>query len=389
MKTNMKVLFISNLYPNSKEPNKAAFNRQKVEALSKYCQIVVVAPIFWFPLKSLRAIQREEEISGIKIFHPRVFYIPKFFRFLYGWFYYLSIKPFIDGLIKEYSFDAIFASWLYPDAWAAVKLAKIYNKPVISEALGTDINVYTKYFLRRILIRQTLKGSDYIIAPSQALREKIVKLGITQDKVKLVYVGVNHQLFFPQDKDYSRDKLGLIREGKIVLFIGNLVKIKGIDYLVKALALANNENWQLLIIGQGPLDKVIRKIIKQYGLDKRVSLLGQVSHNQIPLWLNAADLLCLPSLNEGLPNVILEAMAVGKPVIASNVGGVKEIIDDNSGVLVPPGDSHRLALEIEKVIYKFWDSEYIRSRVIKFSWENNARELLTILMLCDNRSAVG
>lgn len=382
----MKVLFFSNLYPNSQEPTRAPFNKQKLAHLKKFCEIVVVAPIAWFPGKSLfvkQDIPFEEIIDGLKVYHPRVFYTPKILRSCYGIFYYLSVCAFIKNLSSKFNFDAIYSSWVYPDGFAAMKLSKEFKKPFICEALGSDINLHARSYLRRLLIARTLQAACKVVVASNDLKEKIVKLGVTPEKVLVIYIGVNHLLFQPMEKGSARKKLGLQDKEKIILFVGNLVKVKGIDLLLEAVKLLKFPDWKLYIVGKGELENSLRKTIKSSGLENKVTMVGACQHQDISSWMNAADLLCLPSLMEGLPNVILESFACGLPVVASRVGGIPEVInDENTGILIPPEDVQSLAKALENALAKNWDRDYIVKSVSGFFWENNACQLFEALKSC-------
>ena len=381
----MKVLFLSNLYPNSQDLGRATFNRQKIARLKNSCEVVVVAPIQWFPFKwvfdkKISKIPAEEIIDGLTIYHPRIFYIPKLFRLSYGWLYYLSIRSFIKKLDNQYNFDVIYASWVYPDGFAAMKSAGLLDKPFIVEALGSDINIYSKTFFRRRIISRVLSCVDKIVAVSEDLKKEIVKLGVLEEKIEVIYSGIDHSLFSPLEKEQAREALGLTYKGKIIVCIGNLVKIKGVQFLLEALTKLKLLDYKLFIVGKGRLEKYLRQRIESLGLQERVEMIGAIPHEKVPLWMNACDLLCLPSLSEGVPNVILEAFACGIPVVANKVGGVPEVIsDERAGLMTVAANPKELAISVDDALRKTWDRGYIRSQALRFSWENNSRELFNLL----------
>ena len=148
----MRVLVITNLFPNKFEPERATYNRQQISMLSKLCHLKVVAPVSWFPLKRFfekntvsSQIPKKETIDGIETFHPRYFTIPKVGRSLYGFLFFLSVLIPVLRIYNTFKFDIIFATWAYPDSFAAVLLSKLLNKPIITKVHGTDINEYTRY----------------------------------------------------------------------------------------------------------------------------------------------------------------------------------------------------------------------------------------------------
>jgi glycosyltransferase involved in cell wall biosynthesis len=384
----MKVLFISNLYPNSQDFTRATFNRQKIGQLKNLCEIVIVAPVAWFPFKGLfdkkiSKIPFKETIDDLEIYHPRVLYIPKLFRFVYGQLYYLSIFSLVKNIYREFNFDLIFCSWVYPDGFAAMKLAKTVNKPFVVEALGSDINTYLKTFFRRRSIAKILHWATRIVVVSKDLKSKIMQLGVAGEKISVVYSGIDHELFSPIEQGLARRKLTVSQREKIILFVGSLVKIKGIHFLLEAVKMLKFCEWKLAIVGTGELEAVLKKKIKDLELNDKVMMIGSVPHNRIPLWMNACDVLCLPSLAEGVPNVILEAFACGKPVVASQVGGVGEVVvDDKLGSLVEPKDIQALADSLNYVFNKNWDQQYINKHSLNFSWGDSSTEIFRCLKAC-------
>ncbi len=384
----MKVLFISNLYPNSCQMTRAVFNRQKLACLKGLCEIRIVAPVQSFPFKPLfdkkiKRIPSREIIDNMKVYHPGVFYFPGIFRFTHGLSYYLSIRSFIRNIYKDFKFDVIYSSWAYPDGFAAMKLAALTGKPFIVEALGSDINIYAGTFLRGRIITDVLRSANKVVAASRALKDKMVKLGVAEDKISVAYIGIDHDLLYPMARDEARERLGMAYRGKVILFIGNLVKVKGIQFLLEAAKILDHRDWKLVIVGEGGLEKSIRKMIGRLGLAERVEMAGPSAHDKIPLWINASDLLCLPSLSEGVPNVVLEAMACGVPVVATDVGGTPEIVEDGrTGFLVGPGDAGALAGKIDRAFRADWDRGYIRGRAARFSWDSTADDIYRSLKSC-------
>lgn len=356
----MKVLIISNLFPNKMEPNKAMFNKQQFGELSKLCELKIVAPLPYLKY-SLGEVPKKEIIDDIEVYHPRYLVIPKVLRSLYGVFYFLGVIGRVREIYRSFKFDVILSSWVYPDGFGSALIARIFRKPFIIKVHGTDVNVLTQYFLRREMILYTFKRADMIIAVSKALKEKIISLGIPEEKIQLISNGVDTDLFRPIQKKACRDKLGLPLDKRIVLYIGNLEKVKGIDLLVDAMKYLPGDI-ELAVIGTGPLRNRLRSA-------KRISFYGSRSHSEIPLWMNACDVFCLPSRNEGCPNVILEAMACGVPIVASRTGGIPELIkSEKSGILVSPGNLAELSEGIHRALEIKWERESVEN----YSWKENA-----------------
>jgi glycosyltransferase involved in cell wall biosynthesis len=390
VKDSMKILVITNLFPNKLEPTKATFNKQQLYHLSKLCELKVIAPVPWAPpihfiknWKYLRNIPYHEIIDGLDVLHPRYFVIPKIGRSLYGFLFLASIFKHVRRSRDEFNFNCIFALWAYPDGFASVLIAKILKKPILIQILGSDINHYVDYYLRRKMIYYTLKNSDAVTAVSNALKKRVIDIGIPEEKVTFNPNGVDTAKFYPSDKYETQKRLNLPQKKYIILFVGNLVSVKGISYLLEALHIIKNDfdkNILLIIIGDGILKNNLENQVKRLELIENVEFKGVRPHNEIPFWMNASDLLCLPSLNEGMPNVVLEALACGKPVVATNVGGIPEIIqNEKNGILVKPCDPEQLADAISKVLTTNWNHFDIARSVEKYSWESSAKRIYDIL----------
>jgi glycosyltransferase involved in cell wall biosynthesis len=380
----MKVLVITNLFPNRKQPNQGTFNRQKVSELAKICDLKVVAPLSWFPglkRRSSSGIKESELIDNVEVFHPRYLSIPGSFRFLYGYLFYWSLKSVVKRIYHDFPFDLIYVLWAYPDGFGTYLIGRLLDKPVFIECLGSDINVFTRSFLRRFLICRALKGCSRVITVSQDLKNKLVRLGVPGKKVTVVINGVDTGLFHPTEKRSSRDKLNLGLEEKIVLFCGNLVEIKGVEYLVEAFStIAQTEPLaHLYLVGEGYLKEKLVSLAQKSFASEKIHFMGRVEHRQIAMWMNCCDVFCLPSLDEGCPNVVIEALACGKPVVASRVGGIPELIDsEDYGILVEPEDSRQLASALAVSLNKNWNGEIIAAKYRNRSWAQSAKEVFDL-----------
>jgi glycosyltransferase involved in cell wall biosynthesis len=371
------ILLLTSEYPNREEPVRSVFNREIAINLKKYAEVKVVAPVIWLPRflghKNNR-IPAYENIDGIDVYHPRYLFFPKVGRFLHGLLYYVSIRSQFEKM--KYKFDFIYSIWAYPDGFAAVLLAKYYKRSVAINVIGCDINLYTRYPFRRMMIKYALKNCDRVFSVSEDLREKVVNLGVRPEKVQTVHNGVDKGKFFPMATDECRKRLSLATDKKIVTFIGRLSEEKGIESLtgvMEQLGKQRGDEVIFIVIGSGPLKEYIKK--KADGFKRRPEVLmpGSVGHKDIPLWINASTIICVPSLREGCPNVVLEALACGKPVVASNVGGIPEIINSPQlGFLVPPNNVDELIKALGQALDTEWDRNILECRVAGLTWEKVA-----------------
>jgi len=382
----IKVLWVTNLFPNSQEPNRGIFNYHIVKELQAWCDVTVIAPVPWFPkMKLLKRfsgwhqqaqLPKQEQVHSIDVYHPRYVVIPKLFSFLHGASLYFPLKRLIKKLRKKQKFDLINAHWVFPDGVAAVQSARKLNLPIMLTAHGCDINLYSTYQLRRIQIRNALQKSDSVSVVSPALKQKVVALGIPEQKVKIIPNGVDFEQFAPINRAFCRKQLGLPLDAKIILFVGALDLVKGIEYLLEAIAQTHTAHQDLFvaIVGGGPLRQALVHRTQELNLVNRVTFFGAKPHDEIPLWMNACDVFCLPSLREGWPCVIMEALACGKPVVASRVGGIPQIVNEQNGYLVAPQDITQLAQGIERVLQRHWNPEEIRATLRDFSWKTSAEK---------------
>lgn len=333
----MHVLFISNLYPNPAAPNMAAFNRQQIAALSNDCHVDVIAPVPWpTGLQNLKLLKNRVESERIKVYHPIYYYTPRILRRFYGGFFYASIRALANRLLAENHFDLILSSWLYPDAWAAARLARKYNLPLVIKVHGSDVNLLKPGSALTIKSLEAINHAHKVVCVSRALRDRLLVLGAPKEKLEVIYNGIDRMVFSPMDRQAVRCQLQMTPDEFMILFVGNLKKEKGLGELISAvnqLQTFGRKNVKLVIIGSGSYKAMLEQEIATLGMQHQVRFLGSQPHAEIARWMNAASVLCLPSYMEGVPNVVLEALSCGTPVVASNVGGIPELIEISGGLL--------------------------------------------------------
>lgn len=356
----MRLLFVSNLFPNATEPVRGIFNAQQVAVLSKLCDVTVVAP-------TSQAMSNENR-DGVKVIHPRFFYVPVLSRPLNGWLFARAIEP----VIRHERFDMVLASWAYPDAYGVMLVAEKLNFPFATAVLGSDVNAFFENPMRKQQILRALRASRVVFAKSQALQSRLAAEGI--DSV-IDYNGIDRKKFRPIDRAEACRQLGLDPKRRRVLYVGNLLPIKGPTVLARAVE--QLPDVEAIFVGSGPEKITAGRCV------------GAQPHEEIALWMNASDVLCLPSLNEGLPNVALEAMACGLPVVGSGVGGLAEIVRENvNGLLVPPSDPNALAEALRRALATKWERKAICDSVSQFDWDVNARAVFSALQVTGAASGV-
>jgi teichuronic acid biosynthesis glycosyltransferase TuaC len=383
----LNILVLTTLFPNSIQTHRAVFTKQLCQELMEHARVQVVAPVPYFPpIKGFgqwshyHAIPREEQY-GISVYHPRYLVIPKL-EILTGFFYFIACVRILRHIRKQFKFDVLNVHWAYPDGFAGMLLGLAFNVPVVITAHGSDIYLYSKYPGVRRLLKWTMSRANSVIAVSKALKSAIQDL-CTECIIEVIPCAAVDPLRFNMlNKAECRKELGLPEDKKIVLFVGNVVPVKGVKYLIEAvnrLKKAGRKNLLLVIVGDGSDKAALEEYVRLHNLETFVHFAGRKSHQEIPLWMNCADLFCLPSLSEGMPNVVIEAMACGRPVVGTLVGGVPDIINsDLLGTVVSSADSEALSTAIENAFSRDWDHKAISDFARQITWDSIAKRYLRL-----------
>ena len=383
----MRVLAITKIFPNAAEPLSAPFNRQQFAVLAKLCELEVLATIPWYPGAGLLArwssagklgrVPRRETIDGIAVRHPRTLFVPRLAHATWGPLYAASIAPQVARYRGK--IDVVLGSWAYPDGFAAVIAGRLLGVPSVVKVHGSDINVVAQMPGPRALTAWALPRAARVVAVSRALGDEVVALGVPRDRIAIVMNGVDAQLFHPRDRAAARRELGL-PAGPLVVYVGNLKEEKGSRELARAwpLVLAALPGATLAVVGGGPLRGEVEAALAPCG--ERVRMLGPRPLPEVPAWMAAADVLVLPSHSEGTPNVVLEALASGRRVVASAVGGVPDLITrPELGALVPPKDPEALAAALVTALGMPYDPVAVADLGARGGWAASASALHTVL----------
>ena len=254
--------------------------------------------------------------------------------------------------------------------------------PYAVKARGSDLHALPGRGARRERTAEAVRDAAAVVAVSGNLAEIAVRLGADVRRVHVLLNGIDADAFSRKmPRPEARRVLGVDADGRILLFVGNLLPVKGLDVALRALGQGGqaSESARFVIVGDGPMKRRLRRRAAGAGIAERVKFMGRLGREEVALWMNAADVLLLPSRNEGCPNVVLESLASGTPVVASAVGAVPDLLDDSCGIAVPPDDPKALAEAIGRALRREWNREAIHRRVAGMSWEANAAKLLDIL----------
>jgi teichuronic acid biosynthesis glycosyltransferase TuaC len=388
--TALKVLTLSHMFPTPGAGTQGVFIIEQMKALHKLgIEMKAIAPTPWAPralnflpnVKKYTCIPKSANVEGMHVTYPRLIAFPggRLF-FLYGLFCYLACRHIVRKHVQEGGIDLIHAHTIMPDGFAAVLLGEEFDMPVVCTVHGSDISIYPHESRATLLVTKwALRRIKHLIAVSQDLRKK-VDLLIGSKQVTIVRNGADEELFRPNAKSAARALLGLPGKAKIVLFIGNLLPVKGPEYLLRAVSQLSSPDVFLYIVGDGMLLDSLRVQAEQLGISARCVFVGTRPHEEIASWLSAADCLVLSSISEGFPTIIPEAMMCRIPVVATAVGGIPEVVKHRStGLLVRPQDPASLGEAICSALQNDTDIRMMVDRAeeavrAELTWEANARK---------------
>ena len=380
----MNTLIITNLFPSAQEPWRGLFNLRRFEALAKFCPVHVIAPVpAWKrlgrPMDLVRA--PEERVEGVSASYPASWTLPRVMPQWHATQMHRSIHSHVRVVCKAFPFDVVLGAFAYPDAVVASRVAADAGCPFVALVMGSDMNDLAQRPPLRGVIRDALSKAACVVAVSRALQQRVLELGIPPERTLVQHNGVNGERFRIRDKDETRRSLGIPDHERLVTFVGNLVHEKGPDILIEALGRMHAEggNVRAALIGEGSEKQALLSRTAALGIRERVSFLGRLSPDDVARWIAASDVLCLPSRREGCPNVVLEALASGRPVVAAAVGGVPELLSDISGEMVAPGDPEALAGGLSAAFRRRWNPSELRASVPSLTWEDVGRTLRTVV----------
>ena len=375
--TPRRILTYTTLYPSASAPNHGIFveNRLRHLVATGAVESEVVAPVPWFPFRHARfgryaAMARnpaDETRHGIRIEHPRYVVVPKFGMSLTPLTLFWGSRSLIRA--SAANVDLIDAHYLYPDGVAAVLLARMMRKPVVITARGTDVNLIPHWPLPRRWIRYAAQHADGIVAVSEALKDALAALGVSSERITVLRNGVDLAMFKPRCRAEARRTLGL--DGKILLSVGHLIERKGHDIVIRALPRLGD--WTLAIAGDGPERPALQQLAAKIGVGDRVRFLGQIPHAELSSLYSAADVLVLASSREGWPNVLLESMACGTPVVATAIWGNPEVVSSpEAGLLVKARTPECISEGVARLYGSLPPREATRRYAERYSWDETS-----------------
>ena len=392
----MRILFFSSVYPHPKAPTCGTYNRELCRALSERHAVRVVAARCWWD--ELRAGRRAKgpphaDSTGVRLAESRgtgqstdpavdhvpYFVPPKLLRRHYGWFMRVSVQRRLVRVLQQFAPDCVLSYWVHPDGEVGLWAARRAGVPAVVIAGGSDVLILTRTAARRRRVLKVLCESQAVVTVSEGLRQRVLALGVPPERVHTIYQGIDASVFHPGPRRDARRQLRLSDHYRVLIWVGRMVPVKGLDVLIDAFSVAAEGcgSLHLYLLGDGPLMSVLRRSVEERRLTDRVHFVGSVAHHDLPTWYRAADGTVLSSWSEGLPNVLRESLACGTPFVATDVGSVSEIAAPAHSLLTPAGDVILLADAMRRITeprYRRGAASY-RAR----TWADTARDFSELL----------
>jgi teichuronic acid biosynthesis glycosyltransferase TuaC len=391
----MKTLFLSSVYPNPASSVRGTFNRMLCDALNNEGEVRVVAPRPWpevvaditkrFARSVVRAGNTQPKpsatVDGDKVFveRPAFIYPPKVMRHHYGRFMWSSVRKSVERVTADFKPDWVLSYWAHPDGEAGLRAARMLGAKSGVIIGGSDVLLLTKDRKRCEQIKRVLHESDAVLAVCDGLNRRAIELGVRPERVHTLYQGIDPSVFCQDNRAAARERLDLPADVPSFVWVGRMVGVKRLDVLVEAFetVLKQRPDAKLYLLGEGASEQSIRQLVTSRGLGEAINFAGPVQQSVLPDWYRAADATVLSSDSEGLPNVLRESLACGTPWVSTSVGSVQEIAAVDHSIIVPVGDSLKLAegmLQSLDPVYKNGAAAF-RAR----TWSDTAADLRRIM----------
>jgi teichuronic acid biosynthesis glycosyltransferase TuaC len=384
----VKILSLSTEFPNPSEPGKGLFVRARLGAIAARTSLTVVAPValldYANPRKELLAslwIPTRRRENGIDILHPRWFY-PPHGGWVNAFFLFARLLWPVARLRARDGYDAIDAHYAHPEGIAAVLVGRVLRMPVMVTLRGSELR-YRRHRYKLFWIGWALRRADRVIAVSEGLRQLALDLGVDPRRTKVIPNGIAADIFYPRDRHIARLAHDIGEGDPLILCAGDLAELKGHHRVIRALKALVEASIpaQLLIVGgvgrSGRYAAALHRQVDDSGLQDRVRFVGEVTQTVLAELMSAADVFCLASSSEGWPNVVNEALACGTPVVATDVGAVRQMLPTPQfGCIVPVDAPDALVEALRMAVSRTWDRDVISRWGRSRSWDAVAEDVL-------------
>lgn len=373
----MRLLIVTSQFPIAGEPNRGRPIHQTVRELSKLADVRVLSPVARYPRWAtprsylFRAADPAHTVPDCDVRYVEYPALPLLTRPFNGW---LCART-LHAPLRAFAPDVVLSYWLYPDAFGAMHAARRAGLPLVVGARGSDLRV--RDAISRRLTRPVLHAAQRILVVSEDLGRVAARdYDADPARIRAIPNGCDATIFHPRDRGEARVALGIDADAELVVYVGRLVPEKGLRELLDAMALLapQRPKLQLALVGEGPMRTGLETRIAA-DPTLRVHLAGAQGPHEVARWMAASDLVTLPSYSEGHPNVLVEALACGRPVVATPVGGIPEVVDAECGLLVAARDPDALAAGLRDALDRRWDDDAL-SRRFSRGWDAVAADTL-------------
>ena len=373
----LRVLTLASLFPDISRPTFGPFVERQTLGLAGHqdVDLRVVAPIGLPPwplsrhsrYQDFASVPLKEDWKGVPVYRPRFLHIPGTAGRFDAAAMARAVKPLLDHIRADFPFDIIDAEFFFPDGPAAVRLGKVFGVPVSIKARGADIQFWGRQAGTAAQIADAAQKADGLLAVASALKQDMIALGMAADKIKVHYTGVDLSIFQAGQRAEAKAELGIA--GPLVVSVGALIPRKRQALTMEAVARLDGAT--LALIGKGEDAVMLAGLAQKLGMAERVRILGALPHPEIARWLAAADVMCLPSKSEGLANAWVEALACGTPVVSTDVGGARELIDRGAAGHIVAPEVDAVSAAIADLIANPRDPMVVRQTAERFTWDAN------------------
>lgn len=392
----LKILMLTRLFPSRAFPAFGTFCVERAKALAAHADVRVMAPTPYYPgwlpgkedWKKWTRVERQGTVEGnIRVTYPRYASLPGTATWLQGVSMARSVRRELAENYDDWQPDVIDGHFAFPDGYAAVRLGRAIGAPVVVTCHGSDLRQYPEIPVAGAMTRWTLRHADRVISVSSDLLRRSIELGCPANHAVFLTNGVDPSKFSVRAQGECRARLGLPPDRKIGVYVGFLIDRKDQSLILHALVEIRRQGAPVplvVLVGDGPNRQRLENEIVALGLQNDVILAGQRRHDEVALWMGAADWLLLSSSSEGWATVYFEAMACGRPVLTSNVSSAKDAIHSPEfGMVVEPRTATAFAAAMQAAAQTTYDENAIRHYAEQNSWENwadNAIQLFSSLV---------
>ena len=377
-----RIALVSPFWPSHDAPHAGKPIYETALRLQEYAQVEVFCPVPNYPrlrwLQPARHVYHRPDsrhtLEGMRAQYLEYSTLPWLGRQFNG----LLTESALGPALRAWRPDLILAYWLYPTAWAAVRVGRRLRVPVVVGSRGSDLHRIPDVLARRMTSR-AMQDADAVLTVTEDLRRTAIGLGADPELAHSIPNGCDARTYHPVDRLEARRALGLSEQGTLLLQVGQLLESKGVFDLWDAFVLLaiRISDLKLVLVGEGPAESSIRSRAANAGLAERLVMPGTRPAAEIALWMNAADVVCLASHGEGCPNVVIEALSCGRPVVGTNVGGIPELIRDGCGMIAPSRQPPAFADAVQRTLATTWNPEAIAAG-FRRTWADVARETFAV-----------